>query len=102
MFLRTSEEIGGRESLLSILDLTLVGAAIVESHQREALALMEGVALDTRTGRVLLTARGEGTAERWTTLAAAGQVSERLRGAARRDALERVGQDVTGRLARAR
>jgi hypothetical protein len=48
-------------SLLSILDLTLIGAWIVPSHPCEADSVMEGTVVDIRDGHVCCRAQSEGS-----------------------------------------
>lgn len=85
-------------NLLSVLDLTLVGAWIFPGHEVAARAVLEGLLVDTRNEYLYLAGQAEIESDgKHVALAYAGEREEDLREEVRLQALERLGRTLLGR-----
>lgn len=97
LLIRDVEDSSEWLNVLSILDLTIVGAFVFPGHKTEAVSMMDALLLDNRNLYLYATAEAEGHAEDTTTYAKLD--SDGLIEEARRKALQRLGQEL---LAKAR
>ena len=87
---------------LAILDLTLIGAFFAPGHSTEAVAILEGLIVDTRNEYVYAAATGMGeTGERTRTLAMIDEATDQARRDARMMALNALGEDLMVQAGRA-
>lgn len=89
-------------NVLAFLDLTLIGAFVVPGHSTEAVAILEGLVVDTRNEYVYAAGTGTGeTGERTRTLAAIDEATDQARRDARMAALDALGEDLLAQARRA-
>jgi rhombotail lipoprotein len=87
-------------TLLSVLDLTLVGAYIVPSYEVSSMTVVEAALVDTRNGYLYASARGDGCAERYRPAMQIDRGFDEGEARARVEALEDLGQDLFAQVSR--